>query len=41
VIERRADNGVDLEDRLGGAAVAVCAAGGGERVVEAVEVVGA
>ena len=41
MIERGADDGVDLEDRLGGAAGAVAAAGGGEGVVEGVEVVGA
>jgi hypothetical protein len=41
VVERRSDDGVDLEDRLGGAAGAVCAAGGGEGVVEGVEVIGA
>lgn len=41
MIERGADDGVELEDRLGGAALAVCAAGGGEGVVEAVEVIGA
>lgn len=41
VIERGADDGVDLEDGLGSAASAVCTAGGGEGVVEGVEVVGA
>lgn len=37
VIERRADDGVDLEDRLGRAAGPVCAAGGSEGVVEGVK----
>jgi len=41
VVERGADDGVDLRDRLGGAAGAVAAAGGGEGVVEGVEVIGA
>jgi hypothetical protein len=35
------DDGVDLEDGLGSAAGAVSAAGGGEAVVEGVEVIGA
>ena len=41
VIERSADDGVDLEDGLGRAAGAASAAGGGERVVKGVEVIGA
>ena len=41
MVESRADDGVHLVDGLGGAAGALCAAGGGEGVVEGVEVIGA
>lgn len=41
MIERRSNDGVDLEDGLGGAAGAVSAAVGGGGVVEGVEVIGA
>lgn len=41
VVERGADDGVDLEDRLGCEPVPVPAAAVGERVVESVEVIGA
>jgi hypothetical protein len=41
VVERGSGDGVDFDDRLWGAAVAACAAGGGERVVEGVDVISA
>jgi hypothetical protein len=41
VVERGADDGVNLDDRLGCAAGAVSTAGGGEGVVQVVEVIGA